>query len=87
MSRKYIPLLRTTATLLLAIGVPRDLPLPRLRVLHKRTLLLVEIAKDTQHGTFVDHAAGLSSPASVTGSFPSSPDVGNARERRWFPLR
>lgn len=47
-----------------------DLPLSGQWALYKGTLLLVEVAQDTQHSALVYHTATLPSPAGVTGSFP-----------------
>jgi hypothetical protein len=71
------PLLGTSFLLLSVTG---DLPLSRLRILYKRTLLLVEFTENTKDRPFVDDTATLPSSASVTRSFPTGSDVTNARE-------
>jgi len=56
------------------------LPLPWLRILDERALLLMKLAKNAQNRTLVDHATAFSPPTGVTRPFSSRPDVGKTAE-------
>ena len=71
-SQAYIPLLHS-GFFLFPFRV--QLPLAWLWALDESTILLVKLAKDTQHGAFVYHTPTLPSTASVTRSFPSRPYI------------
>jgi hypothetical protein len=74
----HLPLLRSNPRKVLVLAGDGALTLTGLRILHKGTVLLVELTQDAKGSPVLNDTTALATTASVTRAFPSGFDAGKA---------